>query len=61
MSACTQAVALSIQVRSQTSGEAAAITHKSVHQLKRALQSMLRDEDIKVRSQREHSESTARA
>ena len=35
-------------VRSQTSDEAAAITHKTVQQLKRALQSMLRDEEIKA-------------
>jgi hypothetical protein len=35
-------------VRSQTSDEAAAITHKTVQQLKRALQSMLRDEEVKA-------------
>ena len=35
-------------VSSRTSDEAAAITHKSVNQLKRALQSMLRDEGIKA-------------
>ena len=35
-------------VRSQTSDETAAITHKTVQQLKRALQSMLRDEEVKA-------------